>query len=111
MLTLFRGSEDFDRESLIQEVAKEVAHAARANLKPTAANMNVAELRGYLRTRAAREAREQVHRSMAEVRLPQEFEPEVTAAVLERAVHLIIRDLLVSPIVSIPAPHVQTRAA
>jgi hypothetical protein len=111
MLTKFRGSGGSERESQIQDIAKKVACATRGNLIPTVANMNVAELRGYLRTRAAREAREQVRHSIAEVRLPKGCEAELTAAVLERAVHLIIRDLFVCPIVSIPAPHIHTRAA
>jgi hypothetical protein len=111
MLTLFTGTQVRDRESLIQDIAKDVARITLGRLKPTTSNMNVAELRGYLRTRAASEARTQVRRSIVELRLQPEREAELTAAVLERAVHLMIRDLFVQPVVSIPAPHVRLRIA
>jgi hypothetical protein len=111
MFTIFRGSDAYDREALIQHLAKEVARVTRICLTPKAANMNADELRGYLRTRASREAREQVRHLIAEVRLPQEIEAKLTAAVLERAIHLMIRDLATCPVVAIPTPHVQSRAA
>jgi hypothetical protein len=111
MLSIFRASVALDHDALIQNVVKEVARVTRLSLAPSAANMNVAELRGYLRTRVAREARIQVRHSVAQVRLPQETEAELTAVIVERAIHLVIRDLAVCPIVSIPTPHVQTRAA
>jgi hypothetical protein len=111
MFTIFRGSQANDHEALIQDVAKEVARLTCMDLGPTTSTMNAAELRGYLRTRAARQAREQVRRTIAEVRLPQGRESEFTAAVLERAIHLMVRVPLASPIISIPAPHVQSRAA
>ena len=111
MLTLFKGTQVRDRESLIHDIAKNVAQATLLQLKPTTLNMNVAELRGYLRTRAASEARTQVRRSIVELHLKQEREADLTAAVLERAIHLVIRDLLVQPVVSIPTPHVRLRIA
>lgn len=111
MLTIFHGSEARDRDTLIQDVAQDVARALRMDLSPAVANMCVAELRGYLRSRALCEAQTQVRRSAAEVRLSPEGERELIAAVLERAVHLVIRDLMVCPVVSIPTPHVETRAA
>ncbi|MCI0331602.1 MAG: hypothetical protein L0228_00065 [Planctomycetes bacterium] len=73
--------------------------------------MNVAELRGYVRTRATRIARAHVRRSIAELCLRREREADLTAAVLERAVHLVIRNLTVQPVVSIPSPHVRMRIA
>jgi hypothetical protein len=111
MLTLFTGTQVRDDELLIQGIAKDVARVTLGQLKPTASHMNVAELRGYLRTRAAAEARTQVRRSIVELHLQQEREAELTAAVLERAIHLVIRDLFVQPVVSIPAPHVRLRIA
>jgi hypothetical protein len=111
MFTLFQGADDQDRETLIQEIAKEVARRTERSLTAAAARMNVSELRGYLRTRAAREAREQVRSSLDKVRVPPGQEVEFTAAVVERAIHLVIRDVVACPIISIPTPHVQTRAA
>jgi hypothetical protein len=110
MLAIFRNHDD-ERDALVQDLAKKVARITRTGLKPEAANMNVAELRGYLRTRTAREAKEQVRRALVEVRMTVKSEAELTVAVAERAIHLVIRDLMVSPTVSIPLPHVQTRAA
>jgi len=111
MLTLFTGTQVRDREALIHDIAKEVVQVTLGQLKPTTSNMNVAELRGYLRTRAAGEARTQVRRSIMERHLQHELEADLTAAVLERAIHLMIRDLFVQPVASIPAPHVRLRNA
>ena len=111
MLTLFTGTQVRDREALIHDIAKDVARVTLGQLKATTSNMNVAELRGYLRTRAAAEARTQVRCSVVELRLQHEREADLLAAVLERAIHLMIRDLFVQPVVSIPAPHVRLRMA
>jgi len=111
MLTRFNGTQVRDRETLIHDVAKNVARLTLRQLKPTTSNMNVAELRGYLRTRAAGEARTQVRQSIVEFRLQLEREADLATAVLERAVHLMIRDLFVQPVVSIPAAHVRLRIA
>jgi hypothetical protein len=73
--------------------------------------MSVAELRGYLRTRITREVREQVRCLIAQVRISDECEAALSAAVVELAIQLLIRDLQVSPVVAIPTPHVQSRAA
>ena len=111
MLTLFTGNQVRDHESLIQGIAKDVARATLGQLWPTALHMIVAELRGYLRTRAATEARTQVRRSIVELHLPQDRAAALTAAVLERAIYLMIRDLFVQPVVAIPVPHVRLRNA
>jgi hypothetical protein len=111
MLTLFRGSDSSDRDAVIQHFAKQVARAVRENLPPTTANMPAAELRGYVRARAAREAREQVRHSPTRVRESQTADPNLVAAIAERAAHLVIREHVTSPIISMPLPHVQTRAA
>jgi hypothetical protein len=111
MLTLFTGTQVRDREALIHDIAKDVARVTFDQLKPTTSNMSAAELRGYLRTRAVSEARTQVRRSIVELRLPHECEADLLAAVLERAIHLMIRDLFVQPVASIPAPHVRLRNA
>jgi hypothetical protein len=111
MLTLFTGIQVRERESLIHGIAKDVARVTLGQLKPTTSNMNVAELRGYLRTRAASEARTQVRLSIEQLRLQNLCEADLTTAALERAVHLMIRDLVVQPVASIPAPHVRLRIA
>ena len=60
--------------------------------------MNVAELRGYVRTRRVpsmpRASAQFARRACACRRT---IEASLTAAVLERAVHLVIRDLFVQP--------------
>jgi hypothetical protein len=95
MLTIF-GSRALDHDALIQDLTKEVARVTRANLAPSAANMNVAELRGYLRARTTHAAKEQVRQVVNKVRLPAKSEAALTAIVAERAM---------------PLPHVQSRAA
>jgi hypothetical protein len=111
MLALFRGFEPRDWDVLVHEAARVVASATCANVSPIVANMSVSELRGYLRSRAARSAREQVHLSTAKVHLHPDQEADLTSAVVEQAVQLMIRDLTASPIAAIPTPHVRSRAA
>jgi hypothetical protein len=108
MYTIFNGLHD---DAFFNQLAKEVALGTRLHLPPPAAGMNVAELRGYLRARLRSHAQEKVRQSVAQVHLPPQKVSELTAAVLERAIHLVIRDLFVNPIISIPTPHVSARAA
>lgn len=111
MVKIFRPVKPNVRETFIQDTAKSVANATGASLHSSVAKMSAAEQRGYLRSRVLREAREQVRQLIAQVRLTEQGEAELTAAVLERAVHLLMRDSTASPIAAIPTPHVRSRAA
>jgi hypothetical protein len=111
MLTLFHPAKVQDGDNLVRDLAIEVAQIARTRLTTPVSGMSVAELRGYVRTRAAAVAKTQVRQATAERRLSHDNEHDMIAVVLERAIHLVIRDLLVQPVVSIPAPHVRLRIA
>jgi hypothetical protein len=104
MLTLFTGNKVRDRDALIGEIAKNVARQLSGQLTPSAANMNVAELRGYVRARVASSVAECCRQWAID-------DADVTAAVLEQAAHLIIRELLVRPVVRVPQPHIRLRNA
>jgi hypothetical protein len=104
MLTLFTGNEVRDRDALISEIAKDVAQQLSGQLNANVANMNVAELRGYVRARASTLAADRCRQWAGGDR-------ELMAAVLEQATHLIIRDLYVRPVVTVPTPHVRLRNA
>lgn len=104
MLTLFTGNRVRDRDALTGEIARDVARQMSGQLNACVANMNAAELRGYVRARATSVASSRCRQWVGE-------DAELTAAVLEQAVHLIIRDLFVRPVVTVPSPHVRLRNA
>ena len=109
-MTLFGGAAVRDRDALVQDLAKEAARRTILQLTSTASNMNVAELRGYVRTRAAAESATLVQNSTAKLGRGEDV-AQLTAAILDRAVHLVVRDMLVKPVGCLPIPHVQSRAA
>jgi hypothetical protein len=104
MLTLFTGNQVRDRDALISEIAKDVARLLSGQLNANAAKMNVAELRGYVRARAASAVADHCRQWVRD-------DAELTAAVLDQTVHLVIRDLFVRPVVSVPSPHIRLRNA
>jgi CRISPR/Cas system-associated protein Csm6 len=110
MLTLFSSAAVRDGDALVQELAKEAARRTILQLSSAAANMNAAELRGYVRTRATAESTALVRSSIAKLGRSED-NAQLTAAVVERAVHLVVREMLVQPVGCLPIPHVQSRAA
>lgn len=110
MLTLFKASEVRD-EALIQQIAKEVANAALQQFAPQLADLCPAELRGYLRARLSGEAKSRVRQAIAQSAVVSSNEAEFTTAVLERAIHLTIRDLAAPPVTQTPTVHIATRRA
>jgi hypothetical protein len=113
MLTLFTGgrADDDSRQELIQSIARSVCSETMTQLTPSASAMPLDELRGYVRTRAASIAREHVRQAIADRRLAPTLLSELTAAVIDRTVHLAVRSSVTMPIVAIPQPHVRIRKA
>jgi hypothetical protein len=113
MLTVFKGGQatDDNWQSLIQAIAKNVCSETMTHLSSSTSTMQVAELRGYVRIRAASIAREHVRQAIAEHCMAPKLGTQLIAAVLERVVHLAVRSFFVAPISSVPTPHVQTRRA
>jgi hypothetical protein len=111
MLTLFTGTKVRDRDKLIHELAIHVATNTVRQLAPESVNMPTPELRGYIRSHALSKARAAVRRAVAERHCLATEEPALTAAVLERAIHFVIRDLTAPPVVAAPTPHIAARHA
>ncbi len=109
MLTLFTRSEVHRRwqESLVQEVARHVAIDSMPLMGPATGGMNPAELRGYVRSRVMGMVVEQASECIRDLRLRRRIEKGFTAAVLERVIHLVVRDLSSKPVRVLPQPHVR----
>jgi hypothetical protein len=113
MLTLFTGSRaaDDNRQELVQSIARIVCTETMTQLTSAASAMPADELRGYVRTRFASIAREHVRHAISHRRIAPSLQSELTAAVIDRAVHLAVRSFVTVPIVTIPQPHVHIRKA
>jgi hypothetical protein len=99
------------RDTLVHDIADQVLPVVMRRLVSNTAAMSAAELRGYLRARAWNDVRAAVRRNVAERRGQFAQERELVTDVLERMVYLALREHFVPPVVSIPMPHVQLRAA
>jgi hypothetical protein len=99
------------RDTLVHDIAEQVLPVVMRRFPSEPAAMSAAELRGYLRARAWNDVRAAVRRCLDERRGHSTPEAVLLADLLERTVHLAIREHLVPPVVSIPMPHVRLRAA
>jgi len=104
----FRGRQ-VDR--LAREVAERSLEPARERLSRTVWAMSPAELRGYVRARATRPVRVHARQALAHHRMQDTLLDDLVQSVLERTVHLLVREFLVQPVVAMPAAHVRLRAA
>ena len=98
-------------DALVREISDRSVAAARSRLKTSTATMSVAELRGYLRARAAQPVRMRARQVMANRRAHSAPMDELIDRALERTVHLLVRETMVQPVVAPPAVHVSFRAA
>jgi hypothetical protein len=73
--------------------------------------MSAPELRGYVRARAFAVVRTRVEQTIADGRVSAANPDELLAAVLERTVHIIVRDLQSPPVIAVPSPHLRLRTA
>lgn len=99
MFTLFKRPDDEDQR--VRDTAKIAAKWTRHELSSDISNMSPNELRGYVRARAERVLRDRLGLQ----------DGELHTEILQRTVHLVISELATQPIVSLPMPHVERRAA
>jgi hypothetical protein len=97
-------------EAIIREVAERTAAAILSQLDTTTVQMNVAELRGYVRAHAwpriCTETKQLELSGLSRMQLN-----DLTARALEWTVHLVTREYLTAPVVAMPMPHIGLRAA
>jgi hypothetical protein len=99
MFTLFKRPDEEDQR--IRDMAKIAAKWTRHELSSDISNMSPNELRGYVRARAERVLRDRLTLN----------DCEFHAEILQRTVHIVIGELAIQPIVSLPMAHIERRAA
>ena len=98
-------------DALVREVAEGSVAQVRNRLSPYAAAMGPAELRGYVRARASRPVREVARQILEHHHLQDTLLDELVLRAVERTVHLVVREQMVQPVITIPPAHVRRRAA
>jgi hypothetical protein len=98
-------------DALVRELAERSVAPTRRRLGAYSDKLGGAELRGYVRARAASTIQSLVRKLIDEGRLQPGTADQVAARALERTVHLVVRDTLNRPIVSPPLPISARRAA
>jgi hypothetical protein len=98
-------------DGLIRELAERSVAPTRRRLRTECDRLDAAELRGYVRARGASLVRSQVQRLVVDGHLPSACADDVAERVVERTVHLVLRDIKKLPVVSVPLPLTLQRAA
>jgi hypothetical protein len=98
-------------DAVIRDLAAQSTTVARGRLHGGSNQLEASELRGYVRARAASVVRWLVRNATAEGRVPAAFADEVAARVLERAVHLVVREIMQRRVVPEQAGMSTRRAA
>jgi hypothetical protein len=94
----------------VREVARHAASITLQQLNADTANMSTSELRGYVRARSQRVVRVHFAKPTGGTHNAAP-DDKLLADVVEHTVHLVMRELVTQPAISIPAPHVQSRRA
>jgi len=111
MFSVFKGPHAGEQNALAREIALRCVCESKQHLHADTTVMSISELRGYVRARAASVVHACATAFIAKHRIPSAQANQLIAASLERTVHLVVREVLVRPIVAIPAPHVRLRVA
>jgi hypothetical protein len=98
-------------DRLVRDVVERSMATVRERLSGITDSMSAAELRGYVRARAAQPIRVHAEQILALHRRQDAMLDEVVARALERTVHQIVRQSMMQPVVNMPAAHVRLRAA
>ena len=98
-------------DDVIREITKRSVVEVRRRLSTSAWNMSEAELRGYVRARAARPVRYEAVRIATEQGWRIALSDSLIASSLERTVHLVVHQLRMQPVVGTSAVHATLRAA
>jgi len=98
-------------DALACDIAASCVSELLQRLRSKTTEMSAPEMRGYLRARAFAVVRTRVEQTIADGRLPAADKDELIAAVLERTVHIVVRDLQSPPVIAVPSPHLRLRTA
>jgi hypothetical protein len=109
MFAIFRAEPIRNCDAVAHGISERCLKELRQQIGPSAAVMGAAELQGYLRAKAYPILQARIaaisasdHRSTADAQ-------QLTAKVLERIVHLALKDFETPPVVLVAAPHVRLR--
>jgi hypothetical protein len=97
-------------DEVVREVARRSTTEIRRRLSAAAANMSEAELRGYVRARAARPVRCEAERLATEQGWRTVLTDSLVASALERAVHQVVYQTRMQPVVATSAARATLRA-
>jgi hypothetical protein len=110
MFNFHSGASNQKCDTLVRKVAERTAAEILSQLGTTLAGLSEAELRGYVRARAwplVCDDLQQIVTGDPTLGSRQ----DLAGRVLEQTVHIVVRACTVSPIVSVPMPHIGRRAA
>jgi hypothetical protein len=115
MLSSLKRAWVLSRRPPLDEVAREVARRSmteiRRRMSAVADTMSEAELRGYVRARAARPVRCEVERLATEQGWRLALTDSLIASALERTVHQVVYQTRLQPVVAPSAVHATLRLA
>jgi hypothetical protein len=97
-------------DELIREVARRSMTEIHRRMSTAANTMSEAELRGYVRARAARPVRCEAERLATEQGWQTVLTDSIVASALERAVYQVVYQARMQPVVAPSAAHVTLRA-
>jgi hypothetical protein len=98
-------------DDVIREVARRSMAEVRGRLCAAIDSMSEAELRGYVRARAARPVRCEAQQLATEQGWRIALSESLIAGALERTVHLVVYQLRMQPVVATSAAHATLRIA
>jgi hypothetical protein len=110
MLNLRRQRTDLPRDTFAREIAERSVAATLAQLSPIAERMSAPEQRGYVRAHALPFIRDEATQLVSR-EWPADAFADLVATALEQATHLVIQQLKLHPIITMPAAHVRLRLA
>ena len=93
------------------DIAASCVSVLLERLRSRTTEMSAPELRGYVRARAFAVVRTRVEQTNADGRLSAADKDDLIAAVLERTVHIVVRELQSPPVITVPSPHLRLRIA
>jgi len=111
LFSVFKPARICRRDAVAGDIAAQCVNAVTQRLGASTTEMGVPELRGYVRARAFAVVSAFVEQAVDEERVPSANEIALIATVLERTVHIIVRDLQSPPVITVPSPHVRLRVA
>jgi hypothetical protein len=98
-------------DAIVHEIADRSAVATLSQLSTIVEQMNIAQLRGYVRAHAWPLVWAEVQDVAAGRRLTKAQLNELAGRALEQSVHSVTRAYLAAPVVAMPTPHIGRRAA